>query len=200
MKTHSLRPAADRAKPRDFRYTVLETNRLLLRPFELTDAPAVHQLASQREIADTTLNIPHPYREEMAEAWILTHRQLRHAGIILNFAITLRATGELIGALGLRLEAVHNRGELGYWIGVPWWGQGYCTEAAAAALEFGFHEVGLNRIHAAHFTRNPASGRVMQKIGMRHEGTLRQHVRKWDIYEDLEKYAILRSEYEEHSR
>jgi len=192
-----MQPVTDPGKTHDLRHTVLHTARLVLRSFELSDAPAVQELAARFEIADTTLNIPHPYRDGMAEAWILTHRQLRHAGLILNFAITLRTTGELIGALGLRLETAHNRGELGYWIGVPWWRQGYCTEAAAAALEFGFRELGLNRIHAAHLTRNPASGRVMQKIGMRHEGTLRQHVRKWDVYEDLEKYAILRSEFEE---
>lgn len=192
-----MHPAVDPGRLHDVRQAVLQTERLMLRPFELADAPAVQELASSREVADTTLSIPYPYRDGMAEAWILSHRQLRHTGLIINLAVILRATGTLIGAIGLRLEGTHDRGELGYWIGVPWWGQGYCTEAAAAALEFGFLEVGLNRIHAAHFSRNPASGRVMQKIGMRHEGTLRQHVRKWDVYEDLEKYAILRSEFEE---
>jgi RimJ/RimL family protein N-acetyltransferase len=62
-------------------------------------------------------------------------------------------------------------------------------------LDYGFNTLGLARIHASHFTRNPASGRVMQKLGMRHEGSLRQHVRKRDVFEDLEIYAILRSEF-----
>ena len=84
------------------------------------------------------------------------------------------------------------RAELGYWIGKPYWGQGYCTEAARATLDFGFEQLGLNRIFAHHFARNPASGRVMQKIGMTREGRLRQHVKKWDAFEDLELYGILK--------
>ncbi|MBU2608357.1 MAG: GNAT family N-acetyltransferase, partial [Chloroflexi bacterium] len=62
-------------------------------------------------------------------------------------------------------------------------------------LGYGFEVLGLNRIHARHFTRNPASGRVMQKIGMTHEGSLRQHIKKWGQLEGLEVCGILRSEY-----
>lgn len=173
----------------------LETERLFLRPFDLEDAPEVQRLAGAFEVADTTLNIPHPYREGMAEAWILTHNQLFRAGVLANFAVTLRHERTLIGAVGLRIDPAHERAELGYWIGVPYWRQGYCTEAARAAIHFGFERLGLHRIHASHLSRNPASGRVMQKLGMRHEGRLRQHVRKWERHEDLEKYGILASEY-----
>jgi RimJ/RimL family protein N-acetyltransferase len=178
----------------------LFTRRLLLRAFDLHDAPVVQALASAREVADTTLNIPHPYREGVAEAWILTHKSLFRTGVLINYAITLVNTGNLIGAVGLRIQPAHNRAEIGYWIGVPHWNQGYCTEAAAAVVAYGFDELGLHRIHAAHLRRNPASGRVLQKIGMTHEGRLREHARKWDRYEDLEKYGILRREYEERQR
>jgi RimJ/RimL family protein N-acetyltransferase len=115
--------------------------------------------------------------------------------MLANFALVLRRSNELIGAIGLRVEAQHARAELGYWVGLRYWGQGYCTEAGYAVLDYGFNTLGLARIHASHFTRNPASGRVMQKLGMRHEGSLRQHVRKRDVFEDLEIYAILRSEF-----
>jgi RimJ/RimL family protein N-acetyltransferase len=101
----------------------------------------------------------------------------------------------LIGAMGIHISQSHNRAELGYWIGVPYWNQGYCTEAARAVLRYGFETLGLNRIQARHLARNPASGRVMIKIGMRHEGTMRQAVIKWEAYEDIKLYAILRSEY-----
>jgi RimJ/RimL family protein N-acetyltransferase len=77
---------------------------------------------------------------------------------------------------------------------VPYWGRGYASEAAAALLLHGFEHFPLNRIFAMHFARNPASGRVLQKIGMRHEGTLRQHLKKWGQYVDLECYGLLRSE------
>jgi RimJ/RimL family protein N-acetyltransferase len=173
----------------------LETARLLLRPFALDDAPAVQRLAGAAEVSDTTLNIPHPYRDGVAEAWILTHKQLFRVGMLANFALVLRHSNQLIGAIGLRIEAQHARAELGYWVGLQHWGRGYCTEAGFGVLDYGFNVLGLARIHASHFTRNPASGRVMQKLGMRHEGRLRQHIRKRDVFEDLEIYAILRSEF-----
>jgi RimJ/RimL family protein N-acetyltransferase len=86
---------------------------------------------------------------------------------------------------------------LSYWIGKAHWGRGYCTEAGRTILEYGFTKLGLNRIHANHISRNPASGRVMQKLGMIHEGRGRQHAKHWGVFEDLEFYAILRNEWAE---
>ncbi|MCI2424905.1 GNAT family N-acetyltransferase [Candidatus Acetothermia bacterium] len=168
------------------------TERLLLRPFELSDAPDVQRLAGDKAIADTTLNIPHPYEDGMAEEWILTHQPKFEAGELVNFAIVLRTTGKLIGAIGLAIVRRFERAELGYWIGKPYWNNGYCTEAGRAVLRYSFSVLKLNRVHASHLTRNPASGRVMQKIGMTREGCARQHVKRWDRFEDLELYGILR--------
>ncbi|KKL20477.1 hypothetical protein LCGC14_2455040, partial [marine sediment metagenome] len=89
-----------------------------------------------------------------------------------------------------------HQAELGYWVGKPYWDQGFCTEAAYAVLRYAFREMGLVRVHAAHLWRNPSSGRVMQKIGMQHEGRRRQHTKKWDVLEDLELYGILRADWE----
>lgn len=173
----------------------LETGRLLLRPFTLADAPAVQSLAGAVEIASTTLQVPHPYEDGMAEVWILTHAPAYEAGTQAVFAITERTGGLLVGATGLTIEPAHARAELGYWIGVPYWGRGYATEAARALLELGFERLGLHRIQATYLTRNPASGRVMQKLGMHPEGVLRQHVRKWGVFEDLAVYGILAAEW-----
>jgi RimJ/RimL family protein N-acetyltransferase len=173
----------------------LETPRLILRPFALADAPDVQRLANDRDIASTTMNIPHPYEEGMAEAWI-TMQDARFAlGELVVFAIVARATRTLLGSIGLTIQAEHERAELGYWMGKPFWGGGYCTEAAAAVVGYAFETLALNRVYAHHLTRNPASGRVMQKIGMHHEGRLRQHVKKWGVLEDLETYSILRREW-----
>jgi len=131
----------------------------------------------------------------MAEEWIATHQPGYDAGELANFAVVLRDGSELIGAIGLRIVPRFNRAALGYWIGAPYWGIGYCTEAGQAVLEYGFSELKLNRIHASHLTRNPASGRVMQKLGMIHEGRARQHIKKWDVFEDLELYGILKAEW-----
>ena len=174
----------------------LKTERLILRPFSLADAPDVLDLAGERDIASTTLNIPHPYEPGMAETWITGHAEAFDRDETVTFALVRRADKTFIGAMGLRLELEHRLAELGYWVGKPYWNQGYATEAATALVGYGFKELGLNRIYASHLTRNPASGRVMQKVGMVHEGQLRQHILKWGVFEDLEIYAILRSDYQ----
>jgi RimJ/RimL family protein N-acetyltransferase len=173
----------------------LQTARLLLRPFVLADAPDVQRLAGERDVADTTFNIPHPYLDGMAEQWIVTHRELFGRGELANFAIVLRTTDTLVGAIGLRINALDRNAELGYWIGRPFWNMGYGTEAARAVVAYGLGPLGLRRIHARHLARNPSSGRVMQKVGMRPEGCLRQHVMKWGVLEDLVLYGILQDEY-----
>ena len=170
----------------------IETKRLRLRPFELSDAKDVQRLAGDRAIADTTLNIPHPYEDGMAEEWISTHQPKFESGELLNFAIVSRTSDKLIGAIGLRIVPRFERAELGYWIGKPYWKNGYCTEAGRAVLQYGFSVLKLNRIHASHLKRNPASGRVMQKLGMVHEGCARQHAKRWDRFEDLVFYGIIK--------
>lgn len=171
----------------------LLTPRLLLRPFTAADAPAVQRLAGEAVVAEMTLNIPHPYEDGMAEAWIATHRAAWEAGTAVTFAITT-LTGELRGTVSLQITPAHRRGELGYWIGQPYWGEGLATEAVIAVLRFAFDDLALNRVQASHLPRNPASGRVMEKAGMHREGLHRERYLKGAQFEDVVEYAILRSE------
>lgn len=173
----------------------LETERLILRPFSLEDAAEVQRLAGDRAVADTTLNIPHPYEDGMAQEWIAKHQPEAAEGKCVTFAITSKADGCLIGAVSLAGMVSGHQAELGYWIGCDYWNQGYCTEAGEAVLRCGFTMLGLARIHSCHFGRNPASGRVLRKLGMQREGLRRQHVKKGEKLEDLEVYGILRSEW-----
>ncbi len=175
--------------------STLETKRLLIRPFSLADAPVVQELAGDEAIAATTLNIPHPYEDGMAEEWIGSHQERFEKGEAVILAITLRDEKSLIGAIGLEINQLHERAELGYWIGKPYWNKGYCTEAAKAVVQLGFEEYKMLRIHAAHFSSNKPSGRVMEKIGMQHEGKLRRHIKKWGTFEDLDIYGILKEEF-----
>jgi len=130
----------------------------------------------------------------MAEKWISTHQQEFEAGESTNCAIILKSAQMLIGAIGLNMNLRFNRAELGYWVAKEYWNQGYCTEASGAMLEYGFHTLNLHKITATHIKRNPSSGKVMEKIGMKKEGILQEHVTKWDKYEDLVIYGILRKE------
>ncbi|HEY1011930.1 MAG TPA: GNAT family protein [Herpetosiphonaceae bacterium] len=173
----------------------LATERLVLRPFALSDAPAVKALAGAPEVARTTLNVPHPYPDGAAEDWIGRHAGFFASRQAVVYAVTLRADGALCGSISLGIARQHERAEMGYWFGMAFWGRGYATEAARALCDFGFRSLGLNRIYAQHFAANPASGRVMQKVGMAYEGTLRQHHRKDGEYVDSLCYAILREQW-----
>jgi ribosomal-protein-alanine N-acetyltransferase len=173
----------------------LRTARLVLGAFDLEDAAELQRLAGAREIADTTLSIPHPYELDHALAWIGQQRREAVRGRATNFAVRLLQPGSLIGSVGLRdIDPEHLQAELGFWIGREWWGKGYAGEAASAVIQFGFDSLGLNRIYAHHMARNPAAGRVLLGAGMQREGLLRQRVRKWGVYEDVVLYAIVRED------
>jgi RimJ/RimL family protein N-acetyltransferase len=173
----------------------LETERLVLRAFVLEDAPLIAAMVSAREVAEGTLNIPHPYPLEMAEQWVAS-RSTAAMDDSYHFAITRRNDGMLMGSIGIGITRRFLRAEIGYWLGVPFWNLGYATEAGRAVLRWGFQEFGLHKICASHFPSNPASGRVMQKLGMTYEGTLRQHVRRdGEDFVDLVYYGVLRDEF-----
>jgi len=173
---------------------ILETERLVLRPFQISDAARVKELAGAYEIYKPTLNIPHPYEDGMAEKWIASHASAFYQGDGVNLAITLKADGLLIGAIGLGATLRHQRAELGYWIGVPYWGNGYCTEAAIAVIKYGFAVMNYHKITSLHMECNPASGRVMEKAGMRQEGILIDQVIKDGRYRTMIVYGIINSE------
>lgn len=175
---------------------LLHTPRLWLRPLELADAPAVQCLASDKEIASTTLSIPHPYPDGAAEEWISGHLETLERGEGIVFGAFERARGELVGACGLTTRQPGATAEIGYWIGRPFWGRGYATEAARAVATYGFDVLGFHRIFAMAFSRNPASSRVLEKLGMRWEGKLREHIEKWGVFEDAEVYGLLSAELE----
>lgn len=169
----------------------LHTQRLTLRPAVPDDAPAIQRLCGAYEVALNTLMIPHPYPDGAAEEWIAKQQEDFDASRTVNFVID---DGELAGGIGLVMKG-DGIAEIGYWIGVPFWSRGYASEAAIEVVRYGFEERGLERIYAQYFSRNAASGRVLQKAGMQYEGTLRRHLKKWDEYVDLVCYGVLREEW-----
>jgi RimJ/RimL family protein N-acetyltransferase len=176
---------------------VLETDRLILRPFEDIDAPCLAKLAGDKAVSDTTLRIPYPYNEVMALAWIRTHQSVRESGLAIFYAIDLKESGELIGSIGIDIYHKHRRATIGYWIGREYWNMGYATEAASMLLEYVFNGMNFHKVDSHHFVRNQASGRVLEKLGMKREGLLREHILKSGSWEDIIECGILDSEYEQ---
>ena len=175
---------------------ILVTRRLTLRLFELHDAAAVQELAGHKKIAETTLHIPHPYKAGMAESWIESLIADRENGRQYAYAICENSLGGLIGTCALGQDRANRNAELSYWIGVPFWNMGFGTEACRSLVGEGFNTLDIDKIYSVHFAGNPASGRLMQKIGMKVEGVLRQHIIKWEVPQDLVYYGILRKEFE----
>jgi [ribosomal protein S5]-alanine N-acetyltransferase len=171
----------------------LETARLKLRPYSNDDIAQLVPLIGAREVAATTLRIPYPYTEKDAREFLAL---LAEDPNRMWLAIALRGDGRQIGGMGLTVDAKHQHAELGYWLGVPYWGKGYATEAAREMLRYGFEDLHLHRIFASHFNNNPASGRILKKLGMRYEGCQREHSRKWDQFLDSELYGMLRQDWD----
>jgi len=135
------------------------------------------------------LRIPHPYSIADAERFIAMVGSGEGKDAI--FAITLRGKSGLVGSTGLHVQTEHGCAELGYWIGVPYWGRGIATEAAGAVVWYGLEVLKLHRIYASYFSNNEASGKVLQKFGMKYEGRQRGAVLKWGEYLDVNLYGIL---------
>ncbi len=149
--------------------STLATERLRLRAYRAEDAARIQKLAGERDVAEMTRTIPHPYPDGAAEQWIMQQHKAWQEGSAAIFAVTLRNKDETIGTVGL-FNRQDNEAEIGYWIGIPYQGEGYCTEAVDALIGFGISELGITRFYASHLKRNPASGAVLRNAGLRKVG------------------------------
>ncbi|WP_019039738.1 GNAT family N-acetyltransferase [Psychroflexus tropicus] len=168
----------------------INTERLILTELKADDIKDIVNYASNKKISDSTLNLPHPYSEKDAIYWINLAYQGLKSRTNYIFAIRLKEESKFIGGIGLGVEKRFNRAEIGYWIAEPFWGKGIATEANKAVIEFGFKDLGLNKLTSSHLSKNPASGKVMQNSGMIKEGVLKKHILKDEIYHDLVVYGI----------
>ncbi|WP_033543369.1 GNAT family N-acetyltransferase [Planococcus sp. CAU13] len=177
----------------------IETKRLILRRIEHSDAQSVFDnWISDERVTDNRVNAAHKSLSETVE---------RVAKIVSNYkteefcywGIELKATGELVGEMDLYdFDSSTGNCEVSYSLGYNWWNQGYGTEALRAIVEFGFRHMNIHKISATHNTDNPASGRIMSKVGMKQEGTIRDMIRNSkNEYKDCAVWGILREEYNE---
>lgn len=184
------------AAPKDGEQPTLLTLRLRLRPYRIEDSEELVILAGDRAIADTTISIPHPYPLAVARENIETWQSDARRRTGYHYALCRLDRNHLIGGIELRrIDPEHLQGELSFWVGRTHQGQGIAAEAAHALIDFGFGSLGLRRIYAYHMVRNRASERVLEKLGMRREGLLRDRVRKWGRFEDVGLRAILSTEW-----
>ena len=146
--------------------TVIHTKRLLLRRIETTDAPAFARACNDELIARNTGRIPHPYTLDDAISFVALIGDAFDKGEEYAFAVT--ENDRLVACCGVSIKPAHV--ELGYWVGAQQRGRGVATEAVRAVAHFAFEKLGAAILQAGHFTDNPASGRVLEKIGFRYTG------------------------------
>lgn len=168
----------------------------MLRDLRPSDAAAVAAGAGDRRVAQYLIQVPSPYPIALARRWVVHRMSWWDSGRGVTLAVTLPDEPDmLLGTVSLRCYVRDRRAELGYWLAAPAWGHGFATEAARAALGFGFRELGLARIYAQVLAGNRASIGVLEKIGMINEGVKRQHVSKGRRLHDVVIYGMLRGEW-----
>lgn len=151
-------------------FPLLHTPRLKLRKLQVEDLPSLVKYANNKLISDRILNIPHPYQEPDAVfrlSYVVKGFKDKSRFV---FAIVRKDSEELIGEVSLHLDANSLGAQLGYWVGEPFWGQGFASEAIGAVLDFGFERLDRQLIYATVDEDNPASARVLEKQGMVNNG------------------------------
>lgn len=173
----------------------VETERLILRKLEQRDAPLYFERISSREaVAKTMLWEPHQHPDE-TEALVARCVQWYADPTFCRWAIALKSDDTIIGVADLLRFTEDHRCSFAYMIGEEFWGQGYATEALRAIFAYGFDHLNLRQIEADHFSDNPASGRVMQKLGMQHVGSTPKAYEKNGIFHDAEVYTLTKDQF-----
>lgn len=162
----------------------LQTSRLQLSPLRAEQAQCLAALGNDPVIAAHTANFPSPYTLELAEDYIRQVNTADSLKVNAVFGIEL-PDGTLTGVINLKLSPRHRSGHLGYWMGAPYRGRGYMTEAARAIVRHGFETLNLNRVESACFAMNLASARVLENAGLAPEGRKRQAFMKEGVFHDL---------------
>ncbi len=174
----------------------MRTDRLIIREYRRTDIDDFLRVVRQPEIYDTTCGIPRNYTRQKAVEWFRYIKSSCRQMKSYEFGMFLKNGGAYIGNVGLiNVSMTHNHADISYYIDTAMRGQGLTTEAAKEMLRLGFGYFGFEKISGLCMSINPASRRIMEKIGMKFEGTMRSEILKDGIYYDIDRLSILRSEY-----
>jgi len=177
-----------------------ETKRLILRPLKLSDAESIRESINDLDVTKWLLVVPHPYTKKDAKDWVKHNKEKwrKKNKEDYTFGIELKGSKNIIGGIGLhKINKVHGKAEVGYWLGKRHWKKGYGTEALDALLKFAFNKLKLRRVEAGVFKGNPSSGKLLEKFGAKLEGTHRKSVRSKATGKIMDEnfYGLLKEEW-----
>lgn len=171
------------------------TQRLLLRAMRVSDSADMFSYASEPRVTEHLLWQPHE-NERATKRYLEYAQKLYRSGELVDWAVTLKETGRMIGTCGFAsLDGENSSGEIGYVLHPDFWGRGLAAEALRVVMQYGFETLGLHRIECRHMHGNESSGKVMQKCGMRYEGTLRDSLYVKGRFCTIVMYSVLEEEY-----
>jgi RimJ/RimL family protein N-acetyltransferase len=173
----------------------IECERLILSVVKAPDAPDIVGLLNTPEASANTLSIDHPYSLADAEEFVDQVGRGVEAGEKITFLARRMEDRRPVGTIGITIEPEHQRAELGYIIGRDHCNNGYATEAGRGVLGYCFDTLGLHKVTAAWFADNPASGRVLEKLGFEHEGMEREQYHRGGFFRDSVNMGLLRRDY-----
>jgi len=170
-----------------------------LKPVEATDADELFPMVHRSSVTDTLVWDGPTSLEGLRDGLVERERQVRE-GARHQFTIVENATGKKIGSIDIRPFEDGYRGDIGVWVGHPFQGKGYGTEAVRQILEYGFEKLQMEKIEAKVFLGNSASRRTMEKVGFQLEGTIRKGAKKQGEFLDEWLFGIIREEFSNSSR
>ena len=172
------------------------TERLIIREYEDSDADSIVRIVNNEGIYHTTYAIPRDYSKKRAKWWIKYLRSNAKNRTGYEFGMFIKESGEYIGNIGIvNISSAHNRGDITYFINPELWGQGFATEGGRAMLKLAFESLRLNRLAGCCMSCNGASRRVMEKLGLKYEGTARSELLKDGVYYDIDRLGMLSQDY-----
>jgi len=177
-------------------FPVLESERLKLRAFEDRDVARLVHTCAPKNVAQNTRTLPHPFTEKDARDFLERCAREYAEGKFICWAACRKPDGLLVAHVGMRTNRAHNNAELGYIVAPDEQGKGYATESALAAIRWAFGPAGLHRVEAGWYPHNPASGRVLEKLGFTREGMVREAALRFGQYYDCIIMGMLKREFE----
>ncbi len=182
---------------------IIETERLTLRPVELSDADNIKTNINNINISRYLTVVPFPYTDSDATWWVNNCVSGRDSSEKITFALLVKPSIEVVGHVSFyAINLINQTAEIGYWLGESYWRNGYISEAVRAILPYGFQELDLRRLTIRVFAENQASAMLAEKLGFKFEGLLRQAVRcrATSKIHDEKIYGLLREEWLDSSK
>jgi ribosomal-protein-alanine N-acetyltransferase len=173
-------------------FPVLTTDRLILRAPDFGDIESLVKLLSDKSISETCPTLPYPYNERVAFEWIVNQAAYSSTGNFYEFIMILKSTKEIVGSLTLTLKS-ENQAEIGFWVGKPYWGMGYCTEASSAVIKFAFEKWNIQSVYAECMPNNKSSSKVLKNLGMVFEEKVKSYIYRIGKELELDRYVIYKN-------